>query len=117
MACTASVPDYRRDAGFALLCGLGLVAYLSQTDALDTLWVESAIAVGVVGALGVEALFVLDTPVASLWERRGVRTGSAVALLTCAVVLAALVGPVVVAAACWGLVTYFALLAVSLCYQ
>jgi hypothetical protein len=108
------VPDYRRDAGFALLCGLILVAYLRRAGALDTLWAVSAVAVGVAGALGVEALFVLDTPVASLWERRGVRTGSAVALLACAGGLAILLGPVVVAAACWGLVTYFVILAVSL---
>ncbi|EMA11467.1 hypothetical protein SAMN05443574_103169 [Haloarcula vallismortis] len=108
------MPSYRRDAGFALLCGLVLVAYLRRAGALSTLWTESAVAVGVASALGVEALFVLDTPVASLWERRGVRTGSAVALLACAGGLAAFVGPVVVATACWGLVTYFALLVISL---
>ena len=108
------MPDYRRDAGSALFCGLVLVAYLRWAGALDTLWTESAVAVGVAGALGVEALFVLDTPAASLWERRGVRTASAVALLACAGGLAARLGPVVVAAACWGLVTYFVILAVSL---
>ncbi|MFY4812953.1 hypothetical protein ACOJIV_09720 [Haloarcula sp. AONF1] len=91
--------------------------YLRQTGALGTLRSGSAVAVGVACALGVEALFVFDTPVASLWERRGVRTASAVALIACAVGLAVLVGPVVVAAACWGLITYFGILAVSLCYQ
>ena len=111
------MPDYRRDAGFALLCGLGLVAYLRQTGTLGALQSAPAVAVGVAGALGVEALFVLDTPVASLWERRGVRTISAVALLACAGGLAALVGPAVVAAACWGLITYFGILAVSLWYR
>jgi len=111
------VPDYRRDAGFALLCGLALVAYLRRAGALDTLWSEPAVAIGVTGALGVEALFVLDTPVASLWERRGVRTASAVTLLICAGGLAVRLGPVIVAAACWGLITYFVILAVSLCYR
>ncbi|WP_336328991.1 hypothetical protein [Haloarcula sp. CGMCC 1.2071] len=111
------MPDYRRDAGFALLCGLVLVAYLRQTGAVETLWSESAIAVGVAVALGVEALFVLDTPVAALWERRGVRTTSAVALLGVAGGLAVFLGPVVVAATCWGLVTYFGILAVCLCYR
>lgn len=111
------MPSYRRDAGFALLCGLVLVAYLRRTSALDTLWTESAVAVGVAGALGVEALFVLDTAVASLWERRGVRTISAVVLLACAGGFAVFLGPVVVAAACWGLMTYFGILAVCLCYQ
>jgi fucose permease len=110
------VPDYRRDAGFALLCGLALVAYLRQAGAFDTLWSASAIAVGVAGALSVEALFVLDTPAASLWERRGVRTGSAIALFVCAVGLAVFLGPVVAAAACWGLGTYFVILAVGLLY-
>jgi len=108
------VPDYRRDAGFALLCGLALVAYLRQAGAFDTLWSASAIAVGVAIALGVEALFVLETPVAALWERRGVRTASAVGFLGVAGGLAVFLGPVVVAAACWGLVTYFVVLAVSL---
>ena len=69
------------------------------------------------GALGIEALFVLDTAVASLWERRGVRTASAVALLGGAGGVAVFLGPVVVAAACWGLITYFVILAVSLRYR
>lgn len=110
------MPDYRRDAGFALLCGLALVAYLRQAGALDTLWSASAIAVGVASALGIEALFVLETPVAALWERRGVRTAAAIALFVCAVGLAVLLGPVVAAAACWGLGTYFVMLAVGLFY-
>ncbi|EMA33636.1 hypothetical protein [Haloarcula japonica] len=75
------MPDYRRDAGFALLCGLVLVAYLRQMGALGALWSESAITVGVAVALGVEALFVLDTPVVALWERRGMRAASAVAFI------------------------------------
>jgi len=111
------VPDYRRDAGVALLCGLALVAYLRQAGAVDTLWSASAVAVGVAGALGVEALFVLDTSVASLWERRGVRTAAAIALFVSAVGLAVLLGPVVAAAACWGLITYFVMLAVDLFYR
>lgn len=110
------MPDYRRDAGFALLCGLALVAYLRQVGAVDTLWSASAIAVGVAGALSVEALFVLETPVASLWDRRGVRTAAAIALVVCAVGLAVFLGPVVAAAAYWGLVTYFVMLAVGLFY-
>jgi hypothetical protein len=108
------VPEYRRDAAFALLCGLALLAYLRWTAAVGTLRSGTAVAVGVAGALGVEALFVLDTPAASLWERRGVRTAAAVALLACAGGLAVLLGPVAVAAACWGLATYFVVLAVSL---
>ncbi|KOX93677.1 hypothetical protein AMS69_07065 [Haloarcula rubripromontorii] len=108
------MPSYRRDAGFALLCGLVLLASLRWTATLETLWSGVAVAVGVAGALAVEALFVFETPVSSLWERRGVRTGSAVGLLACAGGLAAFVGPIVVAAACWGLITYFALLAISL---
>ncbi|KAA9396729.1 hypothetical protein Har1130_02640 [Haloarcula sp. CBA1130] len=111
------MPDYRRDAGFALLCGLALVAYLWQTGAHEALWSKSVVAVGVAGALGVEALFVLETPVASLWERRGVRTASAIALVGGAGGLAVFLGPVIVAAACWGLITYFLILAVSLCYR
>ncbi|MGB9952442.1 hypothetical protein ACOZ4F_08580 [Haloarcula marismortui] len=108
------MPSYRRDAVFALLCGLVLLAYLRWTAAVETLQSGVAVVVGVAGALGVEALFLLDTPAASLWERRGVRTASAVALLVCAAGLAVLLGPVVVAAACWGLATYFVVLAVSL---
>ena len=111
------MPNYRRDAGFALLCGLGLLAFLGWAGALHTLRSVPAVAVGVTGALGIEALFVRDTPVGSLWERRGVRAGSAFALLAGAVGLTTLVGPIVVAAACWGLATYFALLAGTLFYR
>ncbi|MDS0220580.1 hypothetical protein NDI54_04350 [Haloarcula sp. S1AR25-5A] len=108
------MPDCRRDAGVALLCGVALVGYLSLVGALDALWSVAVAAVGVAGALAVEALFVLDTPIASLWDRRGVRTGAAAALLVGAVGLTAFLGPAVVAAACWGLGTYFVILAVSL---
>ncbi|MFU1780124.1 hypothetical protein ACM16X_01955 [Haloarcula japonica] len=111
------MPDYRRDAGFALLCGLVLVAYLHQMGALGALWSESAITVGVAVALGVEALFVLDTPVVALWERRGMRAASAVAFIGAVGGLAVFLGPVVVVAACWGLITYFSILAVSPCYR
>lgn len=111
------MPDYRRDAGAALLCGIALIGYLSLIGALDALWSVPVAAVGVAGALAVEVLFVLDTRVGSLWERRGVRTGSAVALLVGTAGLAAVSGPAVVAAACWGLVTYFIILAVTLRYR
>lgn len=109
------MPEYRRDAGFALLCGVALVGYLSWVGGTGTLRSAPAAAVGVTGALGIEALFVLDTPVASLWERRGVRAGAAVALLVAVAGLTTVLGPAVVAAACWGLATYFAILAMVLC--
>lgn len=110
------MPEYQRDAGVALLCGVALVGYLGWTGTLDALWSPPVAAVGVAGALSIEALFVLDTPVASLWERRGARTAGAVALLGGAAGLTTLLGPAVVAAACWGLGTYFGILAVSLWY-
>ncbi|MFB6223545.1 MAG: hypothetical protein ABEH86_07720 [Haloarcula sp.] len=61
--------SYRRDAGFAVLCSLVLVAYLVRAGAVDTL---RAVPVTVVG---------------------------------------------VVATACWGLATYFVLLAGMLTHQ
>ncbi|GCF14319.1 hypothetical protein Harman_22540 [Haloarcula mannanilytica] len=109
--------EYRRDAGVALLCGVALIGYLGWSGAINALWSVPVAAIGVAVAVGVEALFVLDTPVGSLWERRGVRTGSAVALLVGAAGLAAVFGPSVVAAVCWGLVTYFVILAVTLRYR
>lgn len=109
------MPNYRRDAGAALLCGGALLAALSWAGALGTLRVWPVAAVGVAGALGLEAMFLLDTPIESLWERPGVRAGGTVALLGGAAGLATVLGPAVIAAACWGLATYFVLLAGSLC--
>lgn len=109
--------SYHRDAGFAVLCGLVFIAYLIRTGEVDTLRTVPVAVVGVVGALTVEALFVFDTPVTAIWTYRGGRAGSAVALIGSAVGLATLLGPPVVAAACWGLATYFVLLGITLAHQ
>lgn len=106
--------DYRRDAALAGCCGAVLVAVLLVTGGTATLARPGAVLAGVFGALVVEAAFLADTPAAELWARPPVQVGAALALVGGAVGTAAVLGPVVVAVACWGLVTYFALLALTL---
>ncbi|WP_424000434.1 hypothetical protein ACOZ4I_13640 [Haloarcula salina] len=108
------MPNLRRDAAFAGLCGVCLTGYLFLTGEAAALGSFPAAAVGVGAALALEAVFVADTPVRTLWERRGVRLASAAALVLGALGLAAVSGPLVVAAACWGLATYFVLLVLVL---
>lgn len=107
------MPDFRRDAAFAGLSGVCLLASLFLTGEAAALGTLPAAAAGVGSALALEAVFVADTPVQTLWERRGVRLASAAALVV-ALGLAAVSGPLVVAAACWGLATYFVLLVIVL---
>ncbi|MFB6139796.1 MAG: hypothetical protein ABEJ26_05110 [Halosimplex sp.] len=103
-----------RDAALATLCGAALVAALAISGSLSALFEPASAAAGVAVALAVEALFVFDTPASDLWERPAVRVGSAVALATGGALALAAGGPRVVAALCWGLGTYFALLALLL---
>jgi len=107
------VTDFRRDAAVAACCGALLLGALAVTDAVDELSNPVAVAVGVLGAAAVEATFLADTPVADWWTRPWVRAASALVLLGGALGAALVVGPVVVAAACWGLATYFVFLAVA----
>jgi len=108
------VSNLRRDAAFAGLSGASLLAFLVLTGDAAALASFPAAVTGVAAALAIEAAFVADTPVRTLWERRGVRLASAAALVAGALGLAAVGGPLVVAAACWGLATYFALLVLAL---
>lgn len=103
-----------RDALLAATSGAVLLATLAVTGSLSTLARPAVAAAGVAAALAVEALFVADTPAAELWERRVVQVGSALALVGSAGVALLVAGPRVVAAACWGLATYFVLLALLL---
>lgn len=105
--------DVRRDAIAAACCGVLLVGILAVTDAVDELAKPVAAALGVFGAVVVEGAFLADTPVADWWTRPWVRIASALALLGSALGASLVVGPVVVAAACWGLVTYFVFLALA----
>jgi len=107
------VTDFRRDAAVAACCGVVLLGVLAVSDAADALANPVAAAFGVFGAVVVEVAFLADTPVAGWWTRPWVRVASALALLGGALGAALLVGPLVVAAACWGLATYFVFLAVA----
>ncbi|QLH82929.1 hypothetical protein [Halosimplex pelagicum] len=103
-----------RDAILAAASGGALLAVLAVTASLSLLGRPAVAAAGVCAALAVEALFVADTPAAELWERPAVQVGSATALVGGAGVAVWALGPWVVAAACWGLATYFGLLALLL---
>jgi len=107
------VTDFRRDAAVAVCCGAFLLGTLAVTDAVDELSNPVAVAVGVLGAVAVEAAFLADTPVADWWTRPWVRVVSALVLLGSVLGATLVAGPVVVAAACWGLTTYFLFLALA----
>lgn len=106
--------DHLRDAVLAAASGSVLLATLAASDSIGSLSDPTAAVAGVAAALAVEGLFVADTPAASLWERRRVRVASAAALLGGCAALAWVTGTWILAAACWGLATYFALLALVL---
>ncbi|ELZ22337.1 hypothetical protein C475_17533 [Halosimplex carlsbadense 2-9-1] len=103
-----------RDALLATGSAGALSAALSLTESLSLLARPAVAAAGIAAALAVESLFVAETPATELWERPAVQVGSAVALVGGAVVALLAGGPWVVAAACWGLATYFLLLALVL---
>ena len=105
------VVDYVRDASLALLCGVVLIGGLVRFDSLSLLTDPTALVVGVAGALVVKAAFVAGTPAGRLWERRAVQAGAVGALLAGAALVAWMAGPWILAAVCWGLATYFVLLA------
>lgn len=100
----------RRDGllAAAVLVAVGTVgtATLGPAPFVDPL----AVAVGVVGSLAVEVLFLrYPDRLLAAWERRGVPLLAAL-LVVVAGVLAARHAPLVVGAVCWGLATYLALL-------
>ena len=99
-----------RDALLASASGVVLLAVLAVTESLSLLGRVDAAVAGVGLALFVEALFVAGTRAVELWERRSVRLVSAAALIGGAVLAVATAGRWLVAAACWGLAAYFALL-------
>jgi hypothetical protein len=108
------VTDFRRDGAVAACCGVVLLGVLAATDAVGELATPLAVALGVSGAVVVEAAFLAETPVADWWRRPWVRIAGALTLVGGALGAALLVGPTVVAAACWGLATYFVFFAVAL---
>ncbi|WP_436930378.1 hypothetical protein [Halosimplex halobium] len=100
-----------RDALLAAASAAVLLAVLAATGSLPLLTRPAAVATGIGAALAVEALFVADTPATDLWERPAVQVGSALALVAGAALAVWTAGAWLVAAACWGLATYFVLLA------
>ena len=111
---SSGVAPIVRDATLAALSGVALLSLLTVTDSLAALTRPGAAVVGIVVALGVEWLFLAETPVAELWDRRAVRTGTVIALISTGGFVLVSTGPWLVAAACWGLATYFSLLGLLL---
>jgi hypothetical protein len=103
-----------RDSVLAAVVGVACLVVLWHWQALDALFEPWSALAGLGGALAVEWLFVAGTAVGELWERRWVQSGSVLAVLAGGMVLAVVSGPWVLAAVCWGLMTYFVLLALLL---
>jgi hypothetical protein len=102
---------YRRDALLAALTLGTLLGVLAVGRSIHTLTGPIPAAAGVAGALLVEGAFLRSGVVAALWERPIVQFGSTLGVLAGGVTLAVVTGPTVVATLCWGLATYFVLLA------
>ena len=100
----------QRDALLAAASGAACLAFLLVSDATAALARPATVVAGGGAALSVEALFVAETPVVRWWTDPRVQVGSAVAFVAAAAVGFLVAGPWLLAAACWGLATYFALL-------
>ncbi len=111
MAGPGTTRAHARDALLALLALAALVALLARQGALDALADPATALVGIGGAVLIEAAFLRVPALGHLWERPVAYLGGLVALLASAAAAYALVGPALVAAACWGLVVILALLA------
>jgi len=101
---------YRRDAVLALCVLSVVVSVLHAERALGTLLAPGTILAGVTVAVLVEGVFLRSPTVADLWERPVVQIGTTAALLAGGLLSAFVVGLPILAALCWGLVTYFVLL-------
>lgn len=104
----------RRDLTLAAASGTVLLTLLGFLGAVDALADPRTAALGVGAGVAVEAAFLAGTRVVEWWERPRVAPASAVGLVVGAAAVAAWLGPVVVAAACWGVATYLVVLAGTL---
>jgi hypothetical protein len=112
-----TVPSYHRDAALAAGVLAALVGLLWATDATEALWQPAPAAVGVLGALVVELVFLRSPSLAALWERRVVQLGGVVAVVGGGAWAYQTLGPSAVAILCWGLSTYFVLLGAVLVFD
>jgi len=101
---------HRRDGLLAVAALAALLAGLSWTGRAAALSRPAAVAVGVVGSVALEVVFLRAPRVAAAWERPAVWAGGTLATLLVGAGLLWLGGNVAVAAVCWGLATYLALL-------
>jgi len=103
---------YVRDGALAGGSGAVLLVVLASRGDLSALLSIRSAAAGIVTALAVEALFLADTRVGELWARPSVQLAGVVIVVGGGLALARVFGPRALAAACWGLATYFGVLAV-----
>jgi hypothetical protein len=108
------VQPHLRDGLLAVVVGSGCLAALVAIDALGSLGRPVPALVGVGGALAIETLFLTGTPAADLWERPAIQAAGVVATLGGGLAAAWLLGPWLLAAICWGIATFFAVLAAML---
>jgi hypothetical protein len=102
--------DHRRDGLLAVAALAALLAGLTWRERAAALSHPAAVAVGVAGAVALEVVFLRAPRVAAVWERPAVWLGGTLATLLVGGGLLWVGGGVAVAAVCWGLVTYLALL-------
>ena len=104
-----------RDGLLALLAMGGLLPMLRRRDQLDALLSPGAVVAGVGGAVGLEAVLLRHAErTRTLWHRRSVRVASLLGTVLAGRELIRRSDPRAVAALCWGLLAYLAMLGVVL---
>jgi len=100
-----------RDGLLALLAMGGLLPLLRRRGGLDALRSPGAVVAGVGGAVGLEAVLLRHAELSrALWTRRSVRATSLLGTVLAGWALMRRSDPRAVAALCWGLVAYLAML-------
>jgi hypothetical protein len=100
-----------RDGLLALLAMGGLLPMLRRRDRLDALLSPGAVVAGVGGAVGLEAVLLRHAErTRALWHRRSVRVASLLGTVLAGRELIRRSDPRAVAALCWGLLAYLAML-------
>ncbi|WP_226022254.1 hypothetical protein [Halomicrobium salinisoli] len=102
---------HARDDLLALLAVGALLALLARRSGLGALANPAAAVAGVAGAVLIEAAFLRYPELGAAWDRPLVHLGGLGAVLLAGVGAYLLVGSPIVAALCWGLVTFLLLLA------
>jgi len=103
--------DHRRDGVLAVVALGSLLLGVGVTGRAAALARPLAVGVGVVGTLTLEVAFLRIDRLAEAWERPAAWAGATLATVALGGAVLWAGGTLLIAAVCWGLVAYLALLA------